>query len=173
MQSNTVANDDPHGMQGEPIFADQGTYWVLTDTEGGRANYETAEPGQFVITVSDDYYNESVFMQVFLYSRKTKYMAKKLAEFNGNRSEKRKEKYTILRKTTIQKMIEIKWKLNAKMTKRMNQKIMLLERIRNTQKYSVLQTSSLQCHIFLLPSIYENSVTLNMKIQIETILAFF
>ena len=87
---------------------------MLTDTEGGRANYETAEPGQFVITVSDDYYNESVFMQVFLYSMKTKYMAKKLAEFNGNRSEKRKEKYTILRKTTIQKIIKIKWKIECK-----------------------------------------------------------
>ena len=28
-----VANDDPHGTQGEPVLAAQVTYWVLTDTE--------------------------------------------------------------------------------------------------------------------------------------------
>ena len=28
-----VANDDPHGTQGEPILAAQVTYWVLNDTE--------------------------------------------------------------------------------------------------------------------------------------------
>ena len=38
MQSNAamyynVANDDPHGTQGEPILAAQVTYWVLNDTE--------------------------------------------------------------------------------------------------------------------------------------------
>ena len=28
-----VANDDPHGTQGEPVLAAQVTYWVLNDTE--------------------------------------------------------------------------------------------------------------------------------------------
>ena len=57
--------------------------------------------GQFVITVSDEYYSESAIMD--LYSKKTRYEAKKLAEYFGNRRKRRKEKNSkkILLKTPI------------------------------------------------------------------------